>query len=412
MNDQQINKLLEMLDAKFKVSISDSDKKDESLIVAVDSEKVLIAEPKNDENVSTAVVVSSDQGKKITRSREILPIKAVPMALTTDVPVVSGSIMHNDEEQEIVQYKKKLENIISTDDQHLQIQEEIIENTAKAIFGYFKDARQTQQSARELSRSYVKGLIDAQRAHVILVDKYLIDQNNALLVLKALQQGYDQFNNKPLVKNVVKQAGTIIQNEASLLDSRHAALTGVVPKESIQSVLPNAKVSASRSKEEEIVISKSKISSEALKGAQEKSRPAKATVLLSSQSIAPKNKQDVAAKVTDIAYSQKLVGPIEELGTMGIVEFRRLSSDPMEAARKVLGLLDLLESDDYEQRVRGVQAWRKSPLQNLYISLTQESLLRSMAITDIASSRRNKGEMTLSISEIDAIVEINNRIKF
>jgi hypothetical protein len=35
-----------------------------------------------------------------------------------------------------------------------------------------------------------------------------------------------------------------------------------------------------------------------------------------------------------------------------------------------------------------------------------------MAITDIASSRRNKGEMTLSISEIDAIVEINNRIKF
>jgi hypothetical protein len=84
----------------------------------------------------------------------------------------------------------------------------------------------------------------------------------------------------------------------------------------------------------------------------------------------------------------------------------------MEAARKVLGLLDLLESDDYEQRVRGVQAWRKSPLQNLYISLTQESLMRSMAITDIASSRRNKGEMTLSASEIDAIVEINNRIKF
>ena len=107
-----------------------------------------------------------------------------------------------------------------------------------------------------------------------------------------------------------------------------------------------------------------------------------------------------------------MIGPVEELGTMGIIEFRRLSSDPNEAIIKVLNTLDLLEETDYEDRIKGIVAWRKSPVNKLYVSLVQDALTNAMTVADAAAKKRNAGDESLSAAEIDAIVGLNRKLSF
>ncbi len=352
--------------------------------------------------------------KNTTRTRELLPIKAVPHALTTEVPVISGSIMHKDEEVEVARFKKQLEKSSSANDaQYNKKQDEIINKTSNSLFPLFKECKLTQQTAFDIASAFVRGRLEAQRTNALLVDKYKISQDKIYPILSILKAGFDELHKKPNVKpqgsaSIVKVA----EQEKRLLNERHAAITKTVASESVESVLASARVSASRTKDEEIKLGREKVSCDNLREAQEKSKPKKAIVSLSAQSIPVKNKQNVSQKVVDVVYSQKLVGPIEELGTMGIVEFRRLSSDPKEAIEKIFGILELLESDDYEQKVKGVLAWRKSPLQELYLSLSQEALITGSSIADISTSRRNKGEASLSTAEVEAIVVFNNRIMF
>ncbi|EKD47066.1 MAG: hypothetical protein ACD_66C00239G0010, partial [uncultured bacterium] len=375
----------------------------------VKSKKLKVESVKSAEEIEKPNVKSTPV--KTTRARDLLVIKAVPHALTTSVPVISGSIIHKEEEAEIEEHKKQLAQKSVVDNQ--KVQAAIIEKTAQLLFAPFKNAKQTQASAREFTNSFVRGRIDTQRAHALLVDKYGFDNEHAMEAIKLLEQGHGEYHQspEPIKPSVVKKKPDV-SLEARVLDERHAVLTKTVPKTSIEPILPGARVSVARSSNQEAILQQKKISSVDLQQAQEKAKPAKASVRLSVQSTPPSQKQNASTKVADIVFAQKLVGPVEELGTMGITEFRRLSSDPQEAVQKILNTLDLLEETDYEQRIAGIVALRQSPLQKLYISLMQEALMQGSPVTDIASTHRNKGEMSLSTPEIDAIVELNRITQF
>jgi len=375
----------------------------------VESKKLKVESVKSAEEIEKPNVKSTPV--KTIRTRDLLVIKAVPHALTTDVPLISGSIIHQEEEAEIEEHKKQLAQKPVVDNQ--KVQAAIIEKTAQLLFAPFKNAKQTQASAREFTNSFVRGRIDTQRAHALLVDKYGFDNEHAMEAIKLLAQGHSEYHQspEPIKPSVVKKKPDV-SLEARVLDERHAVLTKTVPKTSIEPILPGARVSVARSSNQEAILQQKKISSVDLQQAQEKAKPAKASVRLSVQSTPPSQKQNASTKVADIVFAQKLVGPVEELGTMGITEFRRLSSDPQEAVQKILNTLDLLEETDYEQRIAGIVALRQSPLQKLYISLMQEALMQGSPVTDIAAMHRNKGEMSLSTPEIDAIVELNRITQF
>ena len=84
---------------------------------------------------------------------------------------------------------------------------------------------------------------------------------------------------------------------------------------------------------------------------------------------------------------------------MSIVEFRRLSSDPREAAVKVKDMIDLLSEDSAASRVEGVSAWRKNPLNMLYQSISREALEQGRPVEQMLTSRRaaNKDVFTLEL---------------
>ena len=195
----------------------------------------------------------------------------------------------------------------------------------------------------------------------------------------------------------------------SLLDQRFAALAKTVPKTQEEEVMPEARVSIARTVTEEKDQQRAQISSERLQAAAVASRPAPVKPMLTVGSVAPKAREGV---LTDIQPVKRLIGPVEELATMTPVEFRRLSTVPADAVQKIEDMLFTLEHQSYEERLRGVAAWRKSPMNQLYIVMLTSALSRGVAVAEIAAQRRAAGEESLSPAEIRAVSELNDRVRF
>ncbi len=143
-------------------------------------------------------------------------------------------------------------------------------------------------------------------------------------------------------------------------------------------------------------------------------KPAPATIELTVGSVPPVQGEggSGAKKVTDIVAGNKLMGPIEQLGTITLADFRRLSTNPEEAVRKMEALLQALQKTSYEDRVQGVLAWRKSPLAMLYVALMTESLNTGVAVAEITARRRAQGQESLGPAEMHALAKWNEQTRF
>ncbi|MFA5020984.1 MAG: hypothetical protein WC517_02915, partial [Patescibacteria group bacterium] len=58
----------------------------------------------------------------------------------------------------------------------------------------------------------------------------------------------------------------------------------------------------------------------------------------------------------DVKLGKKLMGPIEELEMMTIIDFRRLAADPQAAVNKIKEKIDLLQQEGLDRRVAGINA--------------------------------------------------------
>ncbi len=195
----------------------------------------------------------------------------------------------------------------------------------------------------------------------------------------------------------------------NILDRRFAALTKDSSSEHLEPILPEARVSLARSAKEESAQQSQAISEEKLVDAAIASRPAPVKPMLTVGSVVPQNS---GKPMTDIQPVKRLVGPIDELGGMTAVEFRRLSSVPADAAQKIEDILSTLESQSYEDRVKGVKAWRQSPMNQLYVAMTTQALLQGVGLAEIATRKRSAGEESLSPAEIRAVSALNERLRF
>lgn len=352
----------------------------------------------------------STETKAETRHRELLPIKAVPHALATDVPVIAGHLFDH-EAEEVREHAEKLEQKgLHKNTEYQQSLEEVEKATVQRVVPSFKEAKQPQKYAESLTRAFVRGRLNEQRADALLQDKYGMSSEQAHKILSELKLGYAELH-KPQEKREVTTPKVEKKQESRVLDERHAEITSSLPKESITPIMPSARVSAARTKQEEVEGQAKKVDQKKVQEAQRKNKPEKAKVRLSAQSKSP-NSQNTKVKVADVKKVEALVGPVQELGTMSIAEFRRMSSDPHEAANKILNILELLEENDYEERVKGVRAWRKNPINALYLQIVHDALEHEMSVADSAAKLRNAGEDSLSSVEIEAIVELNKRMSF
>lgn len=117
-------------------------------------------------------------------------------------------------------------------------------------------------------------------------------------------------------------------------------------------------------------------------------------------------------KVEDVAYKPRLMGPIEELREMDLVEFRRLSPKPRVAADKIIVKVDLLAKEGYDKKIKGIEAWKKSSLNQLYNTLLSESLNKAKPIVQIIQEKIIAKQETLSEEEFKVIMDLNRVLKF
>ena len=122
------------------------------------------------------------------------------------------------------------------------------------------------------------------------------------------------------------------------------------------------------------------------------------------------------AKVAPVqvpSSAPKIMGPIEELQYLDIVNFRRLGTSPLEATAKVESKIKLLEKDGYDKMVSGVLAWRSGLINSIYLKMGQEALTKGISLKQCADNYRlAKTPGFLFWEEIESIMALNSRLMF
>lgn len=131
-----------------------------------------------------------------------------------------------------------------------------------------------------------------------------------------------------------------------------------------------------------------------------------------SASITHASAPDGKIKMEDVKYVPKLMGPIDELREMNLVNFRRLSQDPAEAARKIEEKIKFLEEDRYSKKVEGIKAWRSSPINKLYLEIGQEGIIVARGIENAIKAREKCKKDFLTLKEFNEIIDLNKRIRY
>lgn len=133
----------------------------------------------------------------------------------------------------------------------------------------------------------------------------------------------------------------------------------------------------------------------------------KATADLQQATATPRPRLD------DIKYAgPRLTGPIQELKSLTLAEFRRIAKDPELAAQKIIQRIEILGQESFEKRVEGIKAWQGCPLQRDYFKLVAESFRTGNPVAQVAETQRLAGQDVPTPAEIAAIISLNSKLHF
>lgn len=116
--------------------------------------------------------------------------------------------------------------------------------------------------------------------------------------------------------------------------------------------------------------------------------------------------------IDSVVVPMRLKGLGDELGEMTWEQFRRMSKNPEQSADQVRQKLETLKAESFERWTEGVQAWRKSPLQQEYLNLVTESFATGKPVIEVVQARHSADPRTPSPDEISALIQLNSTIQF
>jgi hypothetical protein len=114
----------------------------------------------------------------------------------------------------------------------------------------------------------------------------------------------------------------------------------------------------------------------------------------------------------EIVPPVRLTGLTEEIAGYTWAEFRRLSKEPGQAAAKILQKLETLKQESFDRWTEGIEAWRRSPLQQEYLKLVAESFSSGKPVAELVEEKRTTNPDLPSSEEIGAIISLNAKIHF
>lgn len=123
--------------------------------------------------------------------------------------------------------------------------------------------------------------------------------------------------------------------------------------------------------------------------------------VIESGDIMPKNNSQARPIMQDITPAKPMnLGPVDEIRFFTLTDFRRLSTNPEEAAARLKQKFINLKEESYLLFINALEAWRGSPLFIDYVNASVEALNAKSKLTE-----RVKNEK-ISIDEINALIKM------
>ncbi len=117
--------------------------------------------------------------------------------------------------------------------------------------------------------------------------------------------------------------------------------------------------------------------------------------------------------IDDVKIQESMVmSPIDELRAMDLIEYRRLSPNPAEAAMKLRDKIFLLGDDSVAKQAEGVQAFKTSSLNKQFLDIGNRSMSEGRSVTDVIVEMQKSGIPVLSVEEFNAVADLNKQLRF
>ncbi len=117
-------------------------------------------------------------------------------------------------------------------------------------------------------------------------------------------------------------------------------------------------------------------------------------------------------QITEVKKRPIILGPVEELASFSLADFRRLALEPMVRANKILKRIEVLAEDSLTKKAKGIEAWRQSEVHRLYLKLGAESIRKGIKIEQLINEKIANNEETLTLAEFDAVNELSRKLRF
>lgn len=136
---------------------------------------------------------------------------------------------------------------------------------------------------------------------------------------------------------------------------------------------------------------------------------------LRDQAVAPgATEQGIAPSrptMDSVRAPTRLTSLTQEFGMLTLADFRRMGSTPEKAMDKLLEKFETLKQENFERWSEGVQAWRSSPLQQMYLRLVADSFATGKPVAQLAEERRQQSQDVPTPEELGAILQLNNHVQ-
>lgn len=125
-----------------------------------------------------------------------------------------------------------------------------------------------------------------------------------------------------------------------------------------------------------------------------------------SNLIKKKKEEAIHPNIKDITHPKMVsIGPVDELRYFTLVDFRRMSSKPEEAAVRLKQKFINLRKESYILYLDALNAWRNSPLFNDYIGISAEALNNNKPLEGVVVDREK-----IQIKEVFALIDMQKEL--
>jgi len=115
-------------------------------------------------------------------------------------------------------------------------------------------------------------------------------------------------------------------------------------------------------------------------------------------------------RLENMQLAHRLVGPVEELHIMTLKDWRDLGNDAAQISAKILEKFQVLKAQSLKSLIQGREVWKKSPIFQLYITMTFQALKEKRSLEQVIESRQVENKDVLTRSEYEAFAELNRQI--